>query len=70
MMGFYVIRDYQPSLTTKMPDVSAFRTPEIHEMIETLRRKKLLKYGAANEEPDDQSPRESRPYALDGALVG
>jgi hypothetical protein len=33
-----------------MPDVSAFRTPEIKELIEKLRSRRLLKFGAANDE--------------------
>ncbi len=50
MMGYYVIRDYQPWGTSKMPDLTAFRTPEIKEMVEMLRKRKLLKYGAVSEE--------------------
>ena len=50
MMGYYVVRDYQPWRTGKTPDISAFKTPEIREMIEALRRRRLLKYGAASDE--------------------
>jgi hypothetical protein len=50
LMGFYVVKDYRPWNTGKMPDLSAFRTLEIKEMIDLLRKRKLLKFGAANEE--------------------
>ena len=50
MMGFYVVRDYQPRNSAKMPDLSAFRTDDIKEMIDLLRRKRLLKYGATSAE--------------------
>jgi hypothetical protein len=50
MMGFYVVRDYQPHSSEKMPDLSAFRTDDIKEMIDLLRRRRLLKYGATSPE--------------------
>ena len=49
-MGFYVVRDYQPRNSAKMPDLSAFRTEGLREMIDILRRKRLLKYGATSAE--------------------
>jgi hypothetical protein len=50
LMGFYVVRDYLPWGTQKMPDLSAFRTPEIKELIEMLRSRRLLRFGAASDE--------------------